>query len=150
MENKNRYLIILIGQSKGIGDDLNHISDDRGIHFVDGKGVFLGTFYSDFNTSEIHEMLAHRPAFLIFDITSPDNNGINLPAKYYTGLFPETSGITDIMNKVVPTTEIQDERTVTERTEEFDNVNEILDKLSKNDYNRACLTDNELKILTSQ
>lgn len=146
MENKNRYLIILIGQSKGVGEDLNHVADERGIHFVDGKGIFLGTFYSELTTTEIHEILAHRPAFLIFDITSPDTNGINLPAKYYTGLFPETSGLTDIMNKVVPTTETE----TTESGEEFDNVNGILDKLSKNNYDRTCLTDNELKILTSQ
>jgi len=142
-----RYLIALIGSSKGIGEDLNHIADDRGIHFVDGKGLFLGTFYSELSTGEIHEMLAHRPAFMVFDITSPETNGINLPAKYYTGLFPETKGITDILNTVE--TDQVEETKEDNGVEEYDSVNEILDKLSRNNYDRTCLTEKEVEILSN-
>lgn len=145
-----RYLIALIGSSKGIGEDLNHVADDRGIQFVDGKGLFLGTFYSELSTGEIHEMLAHRPAFMVFDITSPETNGINLPAKYYTGLFPETKDMTDILGTVIVDEATQ--TTVKEESgvEEYDSVNDILDKLSRNNYDRTCLTEKEVKILTEK
>jgi hypothetical protein len=146
-----RYLIVLIGTSKGIGEDLNHIADDRGIHFVDGKGLFLGTFYSELETGEIHELLAHRPAFLLFDISSPETNGINLPAKYYTGLFPETKDMTDILGSVMveEDTEIST-KTKKDGVEEYDSVNDILDKLSRNNYDRTCLTEKEVKILSGE
>jgi hypothetical protein len=32
-------------------------------------------------------------------------------------------------------------------TEEFETVNEILDKISRNNYDRSCLTEKELEIL---
>ena len=149
-----RYLITLIGSSKGIGEDLEHIADDRGIHYVDGKGLFLGTFYSELSTHRIEEMLLHRPAFLLFDITSPDSNGINLPAKYYTGLFPETNEMTDILNSV-KSDELEDEvngesRSVEKNGEEFDTLDDILDKLSRNNYDRTCLTEKELKVLSGE
>ncbi len=136
-----RYLVVIIGTSKGIGEDLDGITDDRGINYVDGKGLFLATFYSEMSTTEIHSLLNHRPAFLLFDITEPESNGINLPSKYYLGLFPEFESFTyqegDTENEVTET-----------KTEEYDSLDDILDKLSRNNYDRTCLTENEVKILT--
>ena len=96
MDEMNRYMIVIIGNSKGIKKDLNNIADrEHGIDFVDSKIMFLGTFFSEYNTTEIHEKLIHRPAFLLFDISDNENYGVNLPAKYYTGLFPEARDIMD-------------------------------------------------------
>jgi hypothetical protein len=36
------------------------------------------------------------------------------------------------------------------KVEEYTNLNDILDKLSKNDYDTKCLTENEKEILESQ
>lgn len=146
-----RYLITLIGSSKGIDEDLNNIADERGVHYVDGKGLFLATFYSNMTTMEIEEMLLHRPAFLIFDITDPNSNAINLPAKYYTGLFPETTEMTDILNSIKnesnTTTEVKNKKSAEKNGEEYYTVDEILDKLSRNNYDRSCLTEKELNVL---
>jgi len=88
MDDLNRYMLIIIGSSNGIDKDLNFIADsDRGVDFVESKLLFLGTFYSPYSTFEIHDKLAHRPAMLLFDITDDDSYGVNLPTKYYTGLF---------------------------------------------------------------
>ena len=38
----------------------------------------------------------------------------------------------------------------TKKVEEYTTVNDILDKLSRNNYDRKCLTENEIKILDSQ
>lgn len=146
-----RYLIVLIGTSKGIGEDLNDIADDKGVHFVDGKGLFLGTFHSHLEVSEIEELLSHRPAFMLFDITNPSVNAINLPTKYYTGLFPEAEDMTDILGSVVKKeVEANSETNKKDTTEEYESVDEILDKLSRNNYDRSCLTKKELKILAEQ
>lgn len=153
----NRYMIVIIGNSKGIDKDLNNIADrEHGISFVDSKVLFLGTFYSPYSTSDIHEKLAHRPAFLLFDITDNDNFGVNLPAKYYTGIFPEvkdmiegtfdetlskSNGMSKAKSKV---------GSKSKKVEEYTTLNDILDKLSRNNYDRKCLTENEIKILDSQ
>src|SRR6056300_1044193 len=98
MSELNRYMIVIIGNSKGIEKDLNNIADrDHGIDFVDSKVIFLGTFYSPYSTTDIHEKLAHRPAFLLFDISNNDTYGVNLPSKYYTGLFPEAKDLIEGM-----------------------------------------------------
>ena len=58
----NRFLIIILGTATGIDKDLNFIADgEQGVNFVDGKGMFICTFYSPYTASEIHERMAHRP-----------------------------------------------------------------------------------------
>jgi len=127
-----RCLLTIIGGSENIEKDLNFIANgDTGVNFVDGKGMFICTFYSPYTTSEIHERLSHRSAMMLFDITDVETYGINLPTKYYLGIFPENT------KKVEPQT----------ITEEFETVNEILDKISRNNYDRSCLTEKELEIL---
>jgi hypothetical protein len=158
MDEMNRYMITIIGSSKGIEKDLDEIADsEHGIDFVDSKVLFLGTFYSPYSTIEIHEKLVHRPAFLLFNITNVDNYGVNLPTKYYTGLFPEAQ------NLINNTLSEKPKRTRggfsngkskagsnQKSVEEYSTVNEILEKLSRNGYDRSCLTKNELEILDSQ
>ena len=93
-----RYLIIVLGSYKSIEKDLNHIADsEQGIHYVDGSGIFMGTFYSPYTTQEIEELILHIPAFFIFDITDKSTNAVNLPSKYFKGLFPEFDETLDIL-----------------------------------------------------
>ena len=67
-----RYLIIILGNYDGFDYDFNDIADDElGLHYVDGNGIFMGTFYSEYIIDEIHEMLVHIPAILIFDLPLP-------------------------------------------------------------------------------
>lgn len=158
MEELRRYMIIIIGNSTGIEKDLNEIADsDNGVDFVDSKVLFLGTFYSPFSTTDIHEKLSNRPAMLLFDITEPTTYGVNLPSKYYNGLFPESREISDMINEVT-NKEVEEKPKRRKRkdgvkpqpvVEEYTNMNDILDKLSRNNYDRGCLTKNELKILDS-
>lgn len=158
MDEMNRYMIIIIGTSKGIEKDLNDIADsEHGIDFVDSKVLFLGTFYSPYSTVEIHEKLVHRPAFLLFDITNVDNYGVNLPTKYYTGLFPEAQNLIDKTLSEKPkrtrggVSNGKSKAGSNQKSiEEYTTVNEILDKLSRNGYDRSCLTKKELEILDSQ
>ncbi len=160
MDEMNRYMIIIIGNYKGIEKDLNNIADrEHGIDFVDSKVLFLGTFFSPYSTGDIHEKLVHRPAFLLFDISDNENYGVNLPSKYYTGLFPEAREIMDGMyeSESKPSTrgngmsKAKSKAGIkTKKVEEYTTLNDILDKLSRNDYNKECLTENEIKILDSQ
>jgi hypothetical protein len=156
----NRFLTIILGTATGIDKDLNFIADgEQGVNFVDGKGMFICTFYSPYTASEIHERMAHRPAIMIFDITDSDTFGVNLPTKYFTGIFPEIQKTLDELTPSLPKTEnkrmqaVVDETDVTTKVtpkvevEEYDSVNEILDKLSRNNYDRVCLTEKEIKIL---
>ena len=54
-----RFLLTIIGGSENIEKDLNFIANgDTGVNFVDGKGMFICTFYSPYTTSEIHEKLS--------------------------------------------------------------------------------------------
>lgn len=137
----NRYFLVLLGSSKGIDEDLNNIANpSTGVNFVDGSGIFMATFYSDYKTDEIYNFLAHRSAYTLFEINDFTRYGVNLPAKFYRGLFPETDEI------------IPDVETILKEDKEFKNesltdVNDILDKLSKNNYDTSCLTEVELKIL---
>ena len=158
-EQMNRYMIIIIGNSKGIEKDLNNIADrDHGIDFVDSKVIFLGTFFSPYTTTEIHEKLAHRPAFLLFDISDNENYGVNLPSKYYTGLFPEAREIMDGLYEEENKPSAKRGRsnvkskvaTNSKKVEEYTSINDILDKLSRNDYDTKCLTEKEKEILDSQ
>jgi len=150
-------MIIIIGNSKGIKRDLNNIADrEHGVDFVDSKIIFLGTFFSEYSTSEIHEKLAHRPAFLLFNISDNENYGVNLPSKYYLGIFPEANGILegthsiDIgMNKGMSKVK-SNVTSKNKKVEEYTKLNDILDKLSRNNYNTKCLTENEKNILDSQ
>lgn len=149
-----RFLLIILGASNGVDKDLNFIADgETGVNFVDGKGVFICTFFSPYTAAEIHEKLAHRPAIMIFDITDPDTYGVNLPPKYYMGIFPEIQKTMDsIQEKWEPIktsvkNKIKEE--VTTKIEEYDSVDEILDKLSRNNYDRNCLTKKELEILNN-
>ena len=158
-EQMNRYMIIIIGKSNGIEKDLNNIADrEHGIDFVDSKVIFLGTFFSPYNTTEIHEKLAHRPAFLLFDISDNENYAVSLPTKYYTGLFPEAKEIMDGLYEEENKPSAKRGRsnvkskagTNSKKIEEYSNLNDILDKLSRNDYDTKCLTEKEKEILDSQ
>lgn len=142
-----RYMVIILGSYKGIEKDLNHIANsDSGVHYVDGNGIFLGTFYSPYNVTELYEMLVHIPAILIFDITETTSHAISLPSKYLRGLFPEIDEtIGNIQNELdVKVTKKKPKKT---EVEEFTTVDEILDKLSRNNYDRNCLTEKEIEIL---
>lgn len=149
-----RFLLTIIGGSENIEKDLNFIANgDTGVNFVDGRGMFICTFYSPYTTSEIHEKLSHRPAIMLFDITDTETYGINLPTKYYLGIFPETQKILDnsqnnfktkVKKETTKNTKKVEPQTV---VEEFETVNEILDKLSRNNYDRSCLTEKEIEIL---
>jgi hypothetical protein len=147
-----RFLLTVLGPSNGIDKDLNFIADgDTGVNFVDGKGVFICTFFSPYTVTEIHEKLAHRPAIMIFDITDPDTYGVNLPPKYYMGIFPEIQKTMDsIQEKWGSVKTSTKEKVLKEekpKVEEYSSVDEILDKLSRHNYDRTCLTEKELKIL---
>lgn len=142
-----RYLIIVLGSYKSIEKDLNHIADsEQGIHYVDGSGIFMGTFYSPYTTQEIEELILHIPAFLIFDITDKSTNAVNLPSKYFKGLFPEFDETLDILQNE-PEINLKIKKKKKSRVEEYDNIDDILDKLSRNKYDRSCLTKKELSIL---
>lgn len=144
MEDSSRYLLIVLGSSKGIDQDLNHIANgETGVNFVDGNSIFMATFYSVLDIEDINAELSHRPAFLLFDITKTKNSIVNLPSKYYNGLFPEVGKISeDLINQS------KNFKNVKSNIEECTTVDEVLDKLSKNNYDRSCLTKNELKVLS--
>lgn len=143
----SRYMVTILGSYKGIENDLNHIANsETGVNFVDGSGIFMGTFYSPYTTLEIYELLAHIPAFLLFDITDPTTNMVNLPSKYFKGLFPEVEEtLNNIQNQLNMT--ISKKKVKKTEVEEFNTVDEILDKLSRNNYDRSCLTESEIEIL---
>lgn len=158
----NRFLIIILGTATGIDKDLNFIADgEQGVNYVDGKGMFICTFYSPYTAAEIHERMAHRPAIMIFDITDPNSYGVNLPTKYFTGIFPEIQKTLDELTPSLPKSESKRMQTIVDDTnkevftkvnnkvevEEYDSVNDILDKLSRNKYDRSCLTEKEIEIL---
>jgi len=153
MVNK-RFLLIIIGPANGIENDLNFIADgETGVNYVDGKGMFICTFYSPYSTAEIHEKMSHRPAMMVFDITDNDSYGVNLPSKYYMGIFPEVQKTMDSIQdkwgsvKTSAKPKTTKEEVVETKVEEFDSIDEILDKLSRNNYDRSCLTKKELEIL---
>lgn len=144
---KNRYMIIVLGSYKSIEEDLNHIADSEyGVHYVDGNGIFIGTFYSPYDTSDIHDLLVHIPAFLIFDITNKKDYAVNLPSKYFKGLFPEYENALESLQENLDV-KLKKKSKKSIEVEEYDNVDDILDKLSRNQYDRSCLTEKEIEIL---
>jgi len=152
-----RFLLLVLGTTVGIEKDLNFIADgETGVNFVDGKGMFICTFYSPFSATEIHEKMSHRPAIMVFDITENENYAVNLPSKYYMGIFPEVQNTMEVIQEkweTPPTKrsmvkEQLEKEVVTEVTEEYSSIDDILDKLSRNNYDRSCLTENELTILS--
>ncbi len=141
-----RYMVIILGQYEGINYDFNDIADEEnGLHYVDGNGIFMGTFYSEYSVDEIHELLIDIPAILIFDITDKTKNAINLPSRYFKGLFPEFDNTLDVLEKEGRKDVVDNFKRYPK--EEYDNVNDILDKLSRNEYDRTCLTEKEIEIL---
>jgi hypothetical protein len=142
----SRFLIVILGSSKGIEENLNHIaSSDFGVNYVDGNGIFIGTFYSPFTTNEISDFLISLPAYMLFDITEKNNYAVNLPSKYLKGLFPEFEDSLDILQENLDIDLRKDKNN--KSIEEYDNVDDILDKLSRNKYDRNCLTEREIEIL---
>lgn len=138
---------MLIGSSKGVEDDLDHIADsDDGVHFVDGSGIFMATFYSEYDTDEIYNLLSHRGAYLIFSIDDITKYGVNLPKKFYKGLFPEIEKIMPDINLEAPNLDGKED---IKKVNSLTNVNEILDKLENNNYDASCLTKKEQNILDS-
>lgn len=138
-----RYMVIVLGQYEGIDYDFNEIAnEDSGLHYVDGNGIFMGTFYSDLSIDEIQELLIHIPAILLFDITDKTKNAINLPSRYFKGLFPEYENTLGVLEKKIKKGGISKPK-----IEEYDNINDILDKLIRYEYDRACLTEKEIQIL---
>ena len=137
-----RYLLNLIGD-EDISEILSEITDERGANYVEGRGMFICTFYSDLSTDEMLELfvLSASSGIMIFDITEQENFVINLPSKYYLALFPETKQILEGLNN------IQKEVIKKEEKSNLLTVDDILDKLSKNNYDRKCLTKKELEIL---
>lgn len=155
MDNK-RFLLIVLGDAIGIDNDLNFIADgESGVNYVDGTGMFICTFYSPFSTEEIHQALTHRTAMMLFEITDTNKFAINLPTKYFLGLFPEVEKtLNNIQGSLItpPKKKVTRKRKVKEPEvkaviEEYYSVDEILDKLSRNNYDRSCLTKKELEIL---
>ena len=145
----SRYLIIVLGSYKNIEKDLNHIADsEEGVHYVDGAGIFMGTFYSPYSLNQIQDTLITVPAFLLFDITDKSTNAVNLPSKYFKGLFPEYGNTMEILkNKMEEDDSYVGTKEKKSTKEEYDNINDILDKLSKYEYDRTCLTKKEIGIL---
>ncbi|MHA2039488.1 MAG: hypothetical protein ACW98X_23940 [Promethearchaeota archaeon] len=143
-----RYLIIVLGSSKNIQEALNHIADSEyGIHYVDGNGIFLGTFYSPYTTKQIEEtILADITAFLLFDISDKETNAVNLPSKYFKGLFPEYDETLEMLQENLEV-KLRKPKNKKQVVEEYDNIDDILDKLSRNKYDRSCLTEKEIEIL---
>ena len=141
-----RYLIIVLGSYDNIAEDLRFIADsDYGVSYVDGNGIFLGTFYSTYTTSEIYDLIVNMPAFLLFDISDKETNAINLPSKYFKGLFPEYEEALESLQESLDVNLRKEKKEV--KKEEYDNIDDILDKLSRNQYDRSCLTEKEISIL---
>lgn len=142
MEN-NRYFLMVIGSSKNIDEDLNHIADSKtGVNYVDGNGLFMATFYSEYSLEEVYNLLAHRGAYTLFEINDFQKYGINLPSKYYRGLFPEVEEVIPSVEKILKEDKDYKDESLTD-------VNDILDKLSQNNFDTSCLTEKELKILNN-
>lgn len=143
-----RYLIIVLGASKNIQETLNYIADSEyGIRYVDGNGIFLGTFYSPYTVKEIEEtILADITAFLLFDISDKETNAVNLPSKYFKGLFPEYDETLEMLQENLEV-KLRKPKNKKQVVEEYDNIDDILDKLSRNKYDRSCLTEKEIGIL---
>ena len=141
-----RYLIIVLGSYDNIAEDLRFIAESEyGVSYVDGNGIFLGTFYSTYTTSEIYDVIVNIPAFLLFDVSDKETNAINLPSKYFKGLFPEYEETLEALQESLDIDLRKEKEEV--KKEEYDNVDDILDKLSRNQYDRKCLTEKEINIL---
>lgn len=141
-----RYLIIVLGSYDNIAEDLRFIAESEyGVSYVDGNGIFLGTFYSTYTTSEIYDLIVNIPAFLLFDVSDKETNAINLPSKYFKGLFPEYEETLEALQESLDIDLRKEKEEV--KKEEYDNVDDILDKLSRNQYDRKCLTEKEISIL---
>lgn len=144
MEKNNRYFLMIIGSSKNIDEDLLNVADsEHGVNFVDGSGLYMATFYSHYDLDEVYNFLAHRSAYMVFDIEDIKKYGINLPSKYYKGLFPEIDSILPDVKTILE----EDKEYNESKEDSLTNVNDILDKLSNNNFDKSCLTEIELKIL---
>lgn len=153
IKTKRRYMVISIGDSNGLKNILDVYSDESGVNYVEGQTIFLGTFYNEGNYDEIIAELYTMVGTLIFDITESEDFFVNLPTNYELGLFPELKGLADVLNmenlNSVDLDSFTEDVEDVEDVEEYYDVDDILDKLSRNNYDRDTLTENELKILDS-
>lgn len=139
-----RFLLSVIGTpDDNLNDDLQEISDEHGVYYVEGKGMFICTFYSEYSVDELYEILSYLEAMMIFDITEQENFAVQLPKKYHLALFPEIKQLYDGLKSH----NVESNKDEVKQSEEFITIDDILDKLSKNNYDRKCLTKNELNIL---
>ena len=111
------------------------------------NGIFLGTFYSPYTTKQIEEtILADITAFLLFDISDKETNAVNLPSKYFKGLFPEYDETLEMLQENLEV-KLRKSKNKKQVVEEYDNIDDILEKLSRNKYDTSCLTEKEIEIL---
>lgn len=152
MKDMERYMLILIGSHTGIEDELKYLSDKRGTNFITGKGMFFATFYSPLSIDALYMELGHRPAIMLFNISNNSNYAVNLPTKYFQGLFPEEKDIKDMLESFVTDLDkeevnIKPKKKKTTKPKKEINIDFVLDKLAKNDYDKKCLTDEEMRIM---
>jgi hypothetical protein len=109
----------------------------------------MGTFYSIYDTKEMYDLLLSIPAYLLFEITDSNTSVVNLPTKYLKGLFPEIESVIDELQKGPSIKEKKTRRRNKKsvEVEEYNTIDDILDKLSRNNYDRTCLTAGEIEIL---
>lgn len=152
-KNGVRYMVISIGGGTNIKKILEGYSDEKGVNYVEGETIFLGTFHLKGNYNNMVFELSSLVGTLVFDITDSTNFWTNLPTNYEVGLFPELAKFSDLLNdsnlEIIKPPTYSSFETNQNNEEEYYEVDDILDKLSRNDYDRSKLTDNELDILDS-
>lgn len=81
------YCMVVIGQTNGVEDEVNKICEGKP-NFFDAKGLFITTFSSFMEPSEITEWFIECGRnFMVFDLNK-NHSGFNITNKaIHTGLF---------------------------------------------------------------